>query len=74
MLTYVLVLIAVIWMICGILAYGFTFAYFQREYPSIANGEYKNNLKFSLLIGLFGPFGLRSALRDEGYKHGLKFW
>jgi len=67
-------MIIISWVICGILAYGITFADFHYSYPLIAEERRWYYIKFSILFGLLGPFGLfASFLGSKFAKHGLKF-
>lgn len=61
------------WLTCGICAYGLTFAYFQRQWPALAEEKYGSDFKFALLTGTLGPFGLYVSLLDYGTRHGFKW-
>lgn len=50
-----LVILILIWLISGTITYAGTFAYFQREYPNTAEESYRQDMGFSLMIGLFAP-------------------
>lgn len=51
------------WLACGFLAYGVSFAYFQREYPELAAKDYILDRCISATCGLLGgPFTLIVAL------------
>ena len=64
----------VFWIICGVLAYGITFGHFHRNHPSIAEKNYRQNMSFSVGIGLIGPIGLIVIFFHSGFaEHGLKF-
>lgn len=58
----------VLWLVCGVLAFGFTLAYFQARFPRY------NHYGFALFVGIFGPAGLIVAIAKGDLKHGLKFW
>jgi len=67
-------LFMVIWTICGVLTYGITLAYFQRNYPEIAKEDYREDVGFSVLFGIVGPIGLFVSLWGSGFaKHGLMY-
>lgn len=67
------IIFVMIWIICGILSYGFIFAYFQNEYIFIAKEEYNNDQKKAFTIALFGVCGLVAVICLNGYKYGLKY-
>lgn len=71
-----LTIILLLYVICGILAYGINLAWCQREYSAIAKKCYKTDMIWSMLFSLFGPLGLIAvmACSKGGFKHGLKFW
>ncbi len=64
------ILLSILWIICGLLAYGFTFSFFQKEFPPIAIKDKKKDKSFALMIGLLGPIGLVVMIISKGYKHG----
>lgn len=60
------------WIICGVLTYGLTLAEFQREYPSLAKRFKADDIRFALVMGIFGPISLASYLIDGNRpKHGF---
>jgi hypothetical protein len=62
----------IIWIACGVLAYGATLAYFQREYPSTALEFEHNDRAFAVLLGTLGPIGLFVAVvSNKRFKHGF---
>jgi len=65
--------ICLFWIVCGVFAFGLTFAYFQRKYPSTAEERYRVDLCFALALAIFGPLGLSCALVNGGYEYRLKF-
>ena len=60
------------WFICGFFGYGFSFACFQRRYPTIAKDKYWEDFFFSLFIFIVGPAGLFAVFMDKGYNYGFK--
>lgn len=62
-----------VWVVCGVLAYGWTFAYMQREYPTIAVEHRADDRGFALFMAVLGPIGLAVTLTVCGIKHGLKW-
>jgi len=62
------------WLLCGILNYGLMFAYWQREFPSLAEDAYEEDRMHSLVSSLAGPCALIACLyHTEFGKHGFKF-
>jgi hypothetical protein len=62
-------------MVCGILAYGIMFAYWQREFPSLAEDHYILDRNRALGIVVFGIIGLVSVsifMLNNTYR-GMKF-
>lgn len=50
-----------VYVICGVLAYGAAFAHFQREYAALADAYRAWDAAFAFFIGLLGPIGLVSS-------------
>ena len=72
-MTYVIIG-AVVYVICGVLAYGYNFAYFQTKYRIIACRHYmQSDRRFALETSLFGPVGLVVAAVLGNTKYGLMF-
>ena len=63
----------VIWIVCGVWAYGLTFGHFQRRWPEIAKGMESSHRALALLLAIVGPLGVFIALTNGSAKHGLKF-
>lgn len=71
-----------IWVISGIIGYGYSFGFCQREYSEIAEQDYWVDLKASLKFGLLGVFGLLHIWKvhrdnhekSSPFRHGMKFW
>ena len=69
-----LLLYAPFHLLCGVLTYGITYAYFQREYPRTGDASYREDAGFALTLGLLGPITLIPAFFNSGFaKHGFKF-
>ena len=61
----------IIYIVCGVLAYGVTLGYFLNEYPGIC---YWSTIFIAIFYGLLGFFGLFiSIMCSDFVKHGLKF-
>lgn len=63
-------LITLVWVVCGYLAYGYTYGYLQRECPRMAEECRPKDRRFSLRMSLLGPIGLLTVFRNGGFKHG----
>jgi len=61
------------WIVCGILSYGITFAYFQREYPLIAKKCRTEDRIFAVFDAFFGPIGLITSWMIYRRFHGFKW-
>jgi hypothetical protein len=69
-----LVLIILGWLICGILTYGISLAYFQRTFPTIAQEMVREDMGISCIFGLFGPLGLVILFFFSGFAQcGIMF-
>lgn len=73
--------LGILWIVCGILGYGTSLAYFRGIYPSLI--DTRTARSHSLLIGVLGIGGLVGGLifgwMTTGrpfviFKYGLKFW
>jgi len=63
-----------LWVICGVLSYGITFAFYQKQFPTIAKEHYDAHKSFATKMAMFGPINLLAALIVYGgYKHGFKW-
>lgn len=63
-----------LWLLCGFISYGWIFAYFQREFPSLAETAYHRHRRYALEELLWGPIGVLATLTDPKWrKHGFKF-
>lgn len=61
------------WVACGVAEAGFNYAYFQRQFPAIADGMRRPDVKVSLIFSLLGPIALVATLIAGGHKHGWLF-
>lgn len=61
------------WVVCGYLAAGLSFAFFQKKYPSIAAEHRASDVRQCVLVFFVGPAGLIAALFTCGIKHGLLY-
>ena len=72
------ILIAAGWLVCGVLAYGVTlgdYLWQTEKGGSSLDPEWKrNDLSFSVFIGLLGPLGLLVSFFLSGFaQHGLRW-
>lgn len=67
-------LLAGIWIIFGIIGWGFMFAGAQGKFPDLAKKEYNSDLMFAIVMGLLGgPISIPIAISIFGY-HGWRLW
>jgi hypothetical protein len=67
-------LFIVSWFACGVLSYGITLAYFQRNWPTMARKHYSSDVRLAICMGIIGPMGAVFAYcRSHRAKHGLQF-
>lgn len=67
-------LVATLYVVCGVLAYGLCLAYFQRNWPSLAKEEFKKDSHKALRLSAFGFFGIAVAfIGSEGCRCGLMY-
>ena len=72
--------VAAIWLVCGVIHYGATLAYFQREFPTLAEEEHETDRADAMWTSCFGPFGLLALLcfwlmnKKRPFKHGFMWW
>nr|AKH47021.1 hypothetical protein [uncultured marine virus] len=68
-----IIVYAIIHFTCTFLSYGIEFAYWQKEYPTLAKEKYKKDRKDALGTAiLVGPIALLVTLYLFGIKHGFK--
>ncbi len=61
-----------VWFVCGFLAYGITYAYFQRKYSLIASMSRDSDKRHALFVACFGPIGLFVSYFYSGFaRYGL---
>lgn len=66
-----LTVLAIVWVLCGVLAYGLNLAYFQRRFELLAEERHSIDVINSVLTGIMGPIGLLSTLLVCGFKYGF---
>lgn len=67
----VLVLIGAIWAYCGYLGYGYTLAYFQKQFAAINTREsFVGTKATATIMGIAGPIGLFVVAITHGTKYG----
>jgi len=68
------VIVLIVWAVCGSISYGFTLAFFQREWPSLAAEKRGDDIRFALFTAVFGPIGLVVTLQNKDWRHGFMWW
>lgn len=74
-----MVFIILFWLGVGIIGYGASYAYLQREYPTSADGFRTSDRVFSVFAAVCGPIGLLSLILmwlgrgKKIFKHGLLY-
>lgn len=58
------------WVLAGMVDSGFSYAYFQREYPRVADDMRREATAFCLAMIVFGPIGLFWSIVMGWTKHG----
>lgn len=56
-LLWTVVILVAIWLICGFIASGFGYAYWQRHYPDCADADRRDDARFALMVGLTCGWG-----------------
>ncbi len=69
--TLIIASIVVAWGLCGILEYGLCLAFFQREFPSLADQYRVADKRRALLYAFIGPISLVATLVCRHYGHGF---
>lgn len=70
----VMAAIVVAWLGCGVISAGYTFAYFQRKYPRLAEDGFKDDRSIALLDIGFGPIALFNNISGGYCKYGWLYW
>ncbi len=65
-----IIIIALVWLLCGVISYGRTYAHFQGEYPGIAEKYRNRDRRVALRVATTGPIGLIYSLLQD--KHGWR--
>ncbi|KKN41484.1 hypothetical protein LCGC14_0722980 [marine sediment metagenome] len=72
MLTLIIIGAASLYVLCGLLAYKATFAFFQKEYPGIAESQQDTDRRRAWCMAVCGPVGLLVAfLCGDLFRHGF---
>ena len=69
----VLLIVFMVYVLCGVLAYGISFAFYQNKYPGRSKQGYRADKIHSILVGCTGVFGFVAVLAVLGVKYGIKF-
>lgn len=67
--------VVVFWVVCSVLSYGFMFGMFQREFPTLAEEDYRRDMIFSAITSIIGGPVMLCGMWYKGWipEHGLKF-
>lgn len=66
-------IIIIIWVICGMLSYGHSFGFYQRNWPNIAERCCTQDQRFSVFMAFLGPVSLAISLIKNRPWHGFMF-
>lgn len=64
------ILFAICWIICGVIYYGLTVAYYQRSWPELAHEDRCKDRTAAAFYALFGPIALLAILSTGQYGKG----
>ena len=74
MTTFSFILLLLFWIICSVITFGFTYAYEQRHWPTLAVSHESNSFWSLLVIALLcGPMALLGALMAGHYGEGFLY-
>ena len=65
--------ILIVWIICGVFNYGYTFAYCQREWPSIATECEMGDRAFAVFMAIIGMACFIAIIITGTAKHGIMY-
>lgn len=69
-----MIVLGILWLICGIFAYGITYGYFQSEYPKFAKERCYADGLLALFMGCMGIIGLITSYFLSNFaRRGLKW-
>lgn len=72
-MNYIIWIVCLFWIICGIISYGFDFAYFQKKYPSDSKHQYKIDQIACFSFAFFGPFNLIDIYVNKRFVYSMKY-
>lgn len=68
-----LLCIGILWVACSVIGYGYSFGYYQRRFPNIADFMYRADQRTCMLMAITGPVNLLALFACDMYKHGTKW-
>lgn len=69
---FTIVAIVTGWILCGVLAFGITLAFFEQEFPEFEHCKGDQSVAF--MIGAFGPLGLAEVyFLSDFANHGIQY-
>lgn len=72
-MNFTALILTLLYVICAIACYGLEFAYWQREYPLVAEYDYKKDCLRAVYCSLVWPIALIVMRICCSFKHGFKF-
>ena len=69
------ILIVCVWLLFGVLGAGWCFAYFQGNWPSIADESWREDMGMAILFSTLGPVSALLWFLLSGFgKYGWRLW
>jgi hypothetical protein len=59
------------WLVCGVVTYKATFAYFQQKWPTLAEEEREHDKAHARFMAAGGPIGLLVHALNSGFQYGF---
>jgi hypothetical protein len=72
-MTALLVLIALVWIGCGVVAFGACYADATGDYPPQTTNDEIEDFRTALVLSFFGPLTMLVLWAANGYKYGLRY-
>jgi hypothetical protein len=69
----IILLALVLWLLPSIAVIGFTFAYSQRRWPSLAVEDRRKDFAFAYFVGIWGVLSLPALFAHRGFDYGWKW-
>lgn len=73
-MSYVGIVIILLWMVCGVIGFGLCLGYFQGRWPQFAWRGRVSHVGLSMFVSLSGPVGMIMAYWRSNYaQYGLNY-